>query len=410
MMTSRQRVRAALNFKPVDRIPKDLGGMASTSISAFAYSHLVKALGLKPRLPLCYDTYQMLAMPDMDVLDVLGCDVVTVFHGVTNAFYEPEKWQDYNFNGRLPARVRNRKDFIDLSDGSIKQSSSNSIMEPTSTVFNEEHAGQNIDLSAELPKPNLKQLREKLESELPTDKQIKEMVDLCKRVNDSTDKAIFLNCPFSTNISIGAFGGIAIFPMLCITETSYVMDLHELMTEFTLKRADLMLPEVSRYVDILQMSSDDWGTQNSLLAPPWVYEKLFLPYLKRINSHISKIVPNIKKFLHSCGAIHSILEMIIESGFDVLNPIQWPAGGAGYKIWKDKCRGKIAMWGGGVDSQHTLPLGSIDDVKKEVAEVVSYLSKDSGYIFNNIHNLLANTDPEKIIAMYKTVDSIKPPK
>jgi uroporphyrinogen decarboxylase len=112
-MTSRERVIHALNFKPVDRVPKDLGGMASTSISAFAYPKLVKALGLPQRRCRVHDTSSMLAMPDMDVLDALGCDVVIIWDCVTNAFDEPDKWEDYDFNGRLSARVCDRSIFKD---------------------------------------------------------------------------------------------------------------------------------------------------------------------------------------------------------------------------------------------------------------------------------------------------------
>ncbi len=78
MTTSRERVLQALNFQQPDRVPRDLGGMRSTSISAFAYPKLVAALGLPPRLPRVEDTGQMLALPDLDVLDALGCDVVSI--------------------------------------------------------------------------------------------------------------------------------------------------------------------------------------------------------------------------------------------------------------------------------------------------------------------------------------------
>jgi uroporphyrinogen decarboxylase len=125
--------------------------------------------------------------------------------------------------------------------------------------------------------------------------------------------------------------------MLCLTEPGYVADLHGLMTEFALKRIDLLLREIAPYIDIVMMASDDWGTQNSLIAPPYIFEQLFQPYLKKINQHAKKAAPNVKLFLHSCGAIYDILDMIIESGFDVLNPIQWPAGTHSFRDWKDKC-------------------------------------------------------------------------
>jgi uroporphyrinogen decarboxylase len=293
-MTSRERILKAMNFEAVDHLPRDLGGMASTGISAFAYPKLVEALDLPPRLPRVHDTYQMLALPDMDVLDALGCDVVSIFWGVTNTFGELDKWQTYDFNGRLPARVRQREMFQNLSDGSITQPSLNIIMPPTSTVFNEEHGGQQFDLSAELPMPDLATIKRQEEVTLPKDKEIRETVELCKRVCDSTDKAVFFSGPIYTGIGIGAIGGIAVFPMLCLTEPNYVADLHCLMTEYAIKRIDLLLREIAPYIDIVAMSSDDWGTQNALLAPPKVYKKLFLPYLKQINVHAKKVAPNVK--------------------------------------------------------------------------------------------------------------------
>ena len=91
-MTGRERVMKTLNFENTSAI--DLGGMLSTGISCFAYPHLVETLGLPSRLPKVHDTMQMLALPDIDVLDVLNCDVVSVCgDSWTNAFEEPGKWQ-----------------------------------------------------------------------------------------------------------------------------------------------------------------------------------------------------------------------------------------------------------------------------------------------------------------------------
>ena len=85
-MNSRERVLNSIEFKPVDRVPVDLGGMASTSISAFAHPKLREYLGLKKVRSLVYDTGQMLALPEKDLLDMLGVDVVTTNGVYTNAF------------------------------------------------------------------------------------------------------------------------------------------------------------------------------------------------------------------------------------------------------------------------------------------------------------------------------------
>ncbi len=405
MTTSRERVMQALNFQPFDRVPRDLGGMRSTSISAFAYAGLVAALGLPPRPPKVEDTGQMLALPDLDVLDALGVDVVTILDGVTNAFEQPEEWHDYDFNGRLPAKVRYPHRFVALPDGTILQG--NTRMVPGSYVFDDLHGGQPLDLSAELPKPDLKQLRRHYREHPLTDEHIVAMRELCRRVRESSDRAVFMNSGFlQIPLGIGGWSGLAIFPILCVTEPDFVAELHELVTERALANLRALLPEIGPYVDVIMVAADDWGTQTNTIASPKVFRKLFLPYYARVNEAIHALAPGVKSFLHSCGAIYSILDLIIEAKFDVLNPVQWTAGGHSYQEWKDKARGRIALWGGGVNAQETLPLGTVEQVVEEVRAVVSYLKQDSGYVFCNIHNILAEIDPAKVVAMYRAVGEL----
>ncbi len=193
-MNSRDRVLSSLRFGSFDRVPKDLGGMASTGISAFAYPNLVNALGLEPRLPKIFDTVHMLALPDMDVLDALGCDVVTIQYGVTNAFEEPEKWKFYDFNGRLPALVKDPSYFSVLADGTIHQSKNDSKMLVSSTVFSRSHGGHKLNLDDHV-KPDMKDAEQRMKAIEFTDSQIKDIVELCKKVRNSTDKAVFLAHP-----------------------------------------------------------------------------------------------------------------------------------------------------------------------------------------------------------------------
>src|SRR5450759_974895 len=401
MITSRERVLKSLSYEAPDRVPKDLGGMLSSSISAFAYPQLVAALGLPARVPRVYDTGQMLAMPDLDVLDALGVDLVTICGGTTNAFEEPQKWHPYDFNCRLPARVRNPSAFAAEPDGTLIQG--NTRMPPSSYVFDELHGGQALDLNAELPRYDLKEYKGRLQSRDIRDEQIVALRDLYRRVRESTDRAVFFNDgALGSDICIHGHGGMAVFPLLCLTDPDYVAELHEIITEHTLVNVRRLLPEIAPYVDVIWLASDAWGTQNSTIASPKVFRKLFLPYRRRINDVCHALAPQVKTFLHSCGAIYDLLDMIVESGFDVLNPVQWPAGKHPYQEWKAKARGRLTLWGGGVNAQGTLPLGTVEDVAREVAEVVGCLGQDGGYVFCNIHNLLAEVPAEKIIAMYRT--------
>jgi uroporphyrinogen decarboxylase len=405
MTTPRERVLQTLNFQQPDRVPRDLGGMRSTSISAFAYPKLVSALGLPPRLPKVEDTGQMLALPDLDVLDALGCDVVSILDGATNAFEQPNLWKPYDFNGRLPGLVRNPAAFTTQPDGTILQDRRQ--MPPSSTVFDEEHGGQALSLANELPKPDLAEVKRTLDARLLRDEQIIAIRELCRRVRESSDRAVFFNNgSLNPPICIHGWGGLAIFPIICITEPDFVVELHEIATEFALKNVRALIPEIAPYVDIIMMAADDWGTQNNTIASPKVYRSLFLPYRRRINDEVHRIAPQIKTFLHSCGAIYTVIDLIVESGFDILNPVQWTAGKQGYRAWKEKAQGRITLWGGGVHSQATLPLGSVEDVEREVREVVPVMSDDGGYVFCNIHNILAEIAPEKVIAMYRAAGGL----
>ena len=401
MTTSRERVLKSLNFQTPDRLPKDLGGMRSTSISAFAYPKLVSALGLPPRLMRIEDTGQMLALPDLDVLDALGIDVVTILDGVTNAFDQPELWHSYDFNGRLPAQVRFPKSFSAQPDGSILQRG-RSRMLADAFVFDEEHGGQPLDLSAELPMLDLKKLRKDVQDYAINDEKIRSLQDLCCRVRSSSDRAVFFNDGLlQAPIGIAAYNGLAIFPMLCVTEPDYVAEVHEIVTERAMENIRALLPEIRDDIDVIMLAADDWGTQTNLIASPKVYRKLFLPYYSRLTDECHRIAPQVKLFLHCCGAVYNLIDLVIESGFDILNPVQWSAGGHSYQEWKEKARGRIAFWGGGINSQVTLPLGSVEDVRLEAADVARTMQQDGGFVYCNIHNILAEIAPEKVIAMYE---------
>ena len=401
MLTSRERVLNALNFRPVDRLPCDLGGTRSSGISAFAYPRLVEALGLPPRDILIEDTLQMLALPDRDVLDALGIDVVAILDGVTNALDQPDLWHDYKFNGRLHAKVRWPQNFRAQENGAIVQVP-NLRMVPDAYVFDEEHGGQPVEWENELPRPDLKNVYQSCEKAILQDEQIVALRELCRRVRENTDRAVVLTeKSIKTVMGIGSFTGIGLFPILCITDPDYVIELHEMLCRFQLENLQRLLPEIWKYVDVIKMLSDDWGTQQNLIASPKVFRKLFLPYYHRLNNAVHTLAPGVKTLLHSCGAIYDLLDLVIESGFDALNPVQWSAGKHSVQEWKDKCRGRIVLWGGGVNAQATLPHGSIDDVYFEAQMSAQILGQDSGYIFCNIHNLLAEIDPYKIIAMYR---------
>jgi len=402
-MTPRDRIVAALNFKPTDRLPKDLGGMRSTGISAFTYQGLRKELGLPAKPTRVYDTGQMLALPHVDVLDALGCDVVIVEgDGLTNGYEQEELWHPYEFNGRIPnAQVRQAEKYTVEAEGTIRLG--NMTMPLGSNVFDSEHAGQILVLDGELPRPNLKEVKANLEKNLWTEARIKALRQTCRRVRESTERAVFLWGPTSLGLCIHGHGGVAVFPVLCLEDPAFIHELHAMHLEYAMKDLRAILPEIKDYVDIVSTDADDWGNQNSLMASPSTFRDLFLPYRKQHNAEIHRLAPVVKTFLHSCGALYNILDMLVETGTDILNPVQWPAGGHSAREWKDKVSGKMSLWGGAVDSQHTMPTGTVGQIQQEARESARVLGEGAGYVFANIHNFLAEIAPEKVVALYRAI-------
>jgi len=95
--------------------------------------------------------------------------------------------------------------------------------------------------------------------------------------------------------------------------------------------------------------------------------------------------------------------MLVETDLDIINPVQCSAEGMNPQWLKDTFGKKLVFWGGGVDTQKTLPFGTTEDVKNEVIERLKVFAPGGGYVFNPVHNIQAGVPPENIVTMYDTV-------
>ena len=110
-----------------------------------------------------------------------------------------------------------------------------------------------------------------------------------------------------------------------------------------------------------------------------------------------------KTFIHSCGSVVALLDDFIAAGFDVLNPVQCSASGMDPAHLKEKYGDRLVFWGGGVDTQKTLPFGTPEQVRREVLERCEIFSRNGGFVFDTIHNIQARTPVENIVAMIEAV-------
>jgi uroporphyrinogen-III decarboxylase len=97
------------------------------------------------------------------------------------------------------------------------------------------------------------------------------------------------------------------------------------------------------------------------------------------------------------------MEDFIDAGFDIINPVQTSAEGMEARGLKEDFGDRIVFWGGGVDTQKTLPFGTPDTVYEEVRDTIRVFNRDGGFVFNAIHNIQAGTPVENLLAMLEAV-------
>ena len=107
--------------------------------------------------------------------------------------------------------------------------------------------------------------------------------------------------------------------------------------------------------------------------------------------------------MHCCGGIEPLLESIVEAGFDILNPVQCSARGMDPAELKRRFGSRLVFWGGGANTQWTLPFGTPEEVRDEARARIETFAPGGGFVFCTIHNVQANTPIENLMAMFDAV-------
>jgi uroporphyrinogen-III decarboxylase len=147
----------------------------------------------------------------------------------------------------------------------------------------------------------------------------------------------------------------------------------------------------------------DFGTQDSTFCSADTYKSLYHPHYRKLNDWVHSNT-GWKTFKHCCGSIPSFMPLFIESGFDIINPVQTSAKGMDPRWLKNEFGRDITFWGGGMETQKILPFGTPEEVRREVLMKCEIFGKDGGFVFNAIHNVQAKTPVENVVAM---IDAVK---
>lgn len=396
-MTSRERIIAAVNHQPVDKLPIDFGGMRSTGISITAYDQLKKYLNITGGIPKLYDVYQQLAEPETELVDRLGGDVLQVHRLYPSFGLSIKEWRKEILPQGVECLVPMDYHPIKNKDGSYH------ITDKNQTVIARMPSNGLYFDSTLTPYSFIENLSDldAVHFEGISEEELDFIENQAKYLFENTDKAILF--AFGGNILEAGENllGFEKCMEFLLTEPEIMHALFQKMTDSYLSDLKKIMPRISGYINIIQFG-DDLGTQASSIVSPSCYCEMIKPYHEIQYRFIHENYNNVKVFLHSCGAIYNLIPHLIDAGVDILNPVQISAKGMDpYKL-KEEFGKNLVFWGGGANMQETVLTGSPDDIKKEVRELITIFSKDSGFVFNQVHNIQANVSPEKIMAIYDT--------
>jgi uroporphyrinogen decarboxylase len=188
-----------------------------------------------------------------------------------------------------------------------------------------------------------------------------------------------------------------------MVEKEFAAELMDRILEIQIGMYDVLLSECGEYLQIVE-TADDYGTQKAPIMSPDLFSEMILPRRKKLNDFIKKQAPNVKIFHHTCGSVYGILEQLIETGIDVLNPVQPSAADMDTFRLQQEFGDRI-IFHGAIDEQTAL-IYSLDRVREEMRTRVQSLGKDGGYIMAPTSNFQDDMPLENIVEFAKTAKEI----
>jgi hypothetical protein len=413
MLTSRERVHLALAHREADRVPVDFGGSAVTGMQVSTVYRLRQALGLDPAgAPVkVIEPYQMLGEIAADLMDILGIDVAGLTGPRTLFGFENVGWKQWTLFDGTPVLVPAGFNTEPEPNGDILMYPEGDKSAPPSGRM--PHGGWYFDTIIRQEPIDEGRLRveENLEEFGPiSDADLEHFRVEADRLYTQTDKAIL------ANFGSTGFGDIALVPapwlkrpkgirdvaewyMSTLTRRDYVYRIFERQAEIALGNLEKLYRVVGDRASVVFMSGTDFGMQTGPFISRKTYRDLYQPFHRMLNDWVHRHTPW-KTFIHTCGSVIALLPDFIEAGFDVLNPVQCSAAGMDPAELKRRFGDRLTFWGGGVDTQGTLPFGSPDQVRREVRERLRIFGAGGGYVFDAIHNVQARVPVENLLAMF----------
>jgi hypothetical protein len=414
-MNSRERVLAALNHQEPDCVPLDLGGSPTSGMHATSVYLLRQALRLDPPgTPVkVIEPYQLLGEIKPDLIDALGVDILPLPGPRTMFGFPNENWKPWTFFDGTPLLV---------------PEGFNTVPEPSGELLMYPEGDKSVPPSGKMPAGGF--FFDSIVRQLPIDEARLDPEDNLEEFGpisvadldyfaSEADRLSQTGQAVLANFGGTAFGDIALVPgpwlkhprgirevaewyMSTAMRRDYVQKIFERQCEIGLENLQKIHAVVGEKVQAVFVTGTDFGMQTGPFISPKSYRQLFQPFHKEINGWIHRNT-TWKTFIHSCGSVVNLIPDFLDAGFDILNPVQTSAAGMDPAELKTRFGDRLVFWGGGVDTQQTLPFGSAAEVRAQVRERMQIFGPGGGFVFNTIHNLQAQTPLDNLLALYDAV-------
>ncbi len=405
-MNSRERVLTALNHGEPDRVPIDFSGHRSSGITAMLYPKLRAFMGLSPRPVRVYDPIQQMAIVDEDMLDIFNVDTIELGRGFA---LDEKEWADWVLPDGSPCQMpvwvrpeREEKGWV------LRGKSGRAIARmPDGALYFEQayypfYEEDNLDKLGEALDECMWSAVASPPGPLTAGPDGDErLVQGARKLRASTDRAI-----------LGLFGGNLLelgqflyrndkFLMMLALDPPKVHAFLDGLVEMHLENLEKYLGLVGEMIDVI-VFGDDLGMQTGPQMSPEMYREFFKPRHGRMWKR-AKELADVKVMLHCCGGVRELLPDLIDAGLDAINPVQISSRGMEAGGLKADFGDKLVFWGGGCDTQRVLPQETPDEVRAHVRRQVDIFKKGGGFVFQQVHNILANVPPENVVAMFEEV-------
>ena len=412
-MDHKERLRRALNHQAPDKIPVDFGSTAVTGIHALAVEKLRDHFGLEKRPVKVWEPYQFLGTVEDDLAEAMGIDTVGLTPPKTIFGFANQGWKEFQAPWGQVVLVSEFFRTTPCPAGGLYLYPEGDLSVPASgympgsgfffdTIIRQEPIDDD--------KLNVEDNLEEFQPISPED--LKYFEAEAGRLAKS-DRAVV------ATFGGTAIGDIALVPgpflkhpkgirdltewyVSTVTRQEYLHRIFSRQTEVALRNLEKINQVAGDIVEVVFVCGTDFGTQDSQFCSPKTFESLYAPYYRKLNGWIHRHT-GWKTFKHCCGSAEIFMSHFIEAGFDIINPVQLSAKGMDPKLLKERYGDKLVFWGGGVDTQRTLPFGKPEEVRKETLRNCEIFSQNGGFVFNTVHNIQANVPVENIIAMLDAV-------